>query len=472
MFNFDQSTHKIIDSYNINFNMPNSDIYYTDIKKNTLNKNIKNYYEISYNKNAVIFQSSLLASSSYKAKKIYFFSLLHKNIDNLTNISDTDIIGELIIEHEDNNKSKLFTCFLLKKNLNSNASTIITENPDKIDDIIDFIINYGCKNCPTKLTNVKFNNILINSTSVNNKFIYYKDKKNNNIFVFLTPIDIAYNENASFISSLLDTIDLLDKSDKKEAFTEGMNNVLFSINPQNTTTPSSASSSKVTSEESLECELVGVGSDTIPYNEAEKNKQNKELIQNADLMRISNLFFAVMVLIIGSYVVLPFLGNLIHKINNKIDKDLDELSIILYYILSTFLFILYIVVIFVAAFKYYNKQNILLFFGSISITIFILGTTLLFSNIKINSTILNFNSLDGFDVIFGRFFYFLFFKISKKYIILFINSIILIAIYLSINNKINNKNYSEELSFWCILILPISIIFALLSESSHDENNV
>jgi len=130
------------------------------------------------------------------------------------------------------------------------------------------------------------------------------------------------------------------------------------------------------------------------------------------------------------------------------------------------------IVIFVAAFKYYNKQNILLFFGSISITIFILGTTLLFSNIKINSTILNFNSLDGFDVIFGRFFYFLFFKISKKYIILFINSIILIAIYLSINNKINNKNYSEELSFWCILILPISIIFALLSESSHDENNV
>jgi len=477
---FKQSTHKIIDSYNINFNMPNSDIYYTDIKKNTLNKNIKNYYEISYNKNAVIFQSSLLASSSYTAKKIYFFSLLHKNIDNLTNISDTDIIGELIIEHEDNNKSKLFTCFLLKKNLNSNAATIITENPDKIDDIIDFIINYGCKNCPTKLTNVKFNNILINSTSVNNKFIYYKDKKNNNIFVFLTPIDIAYNENASFISSLLDTIDLSNKSDKKEAFSDLLDKsyikeaytegVAFDINASGTTnTSSTASSSKVTSEESLECELIGVGSDTIPYDEAEKNKQNKELKQNADLMRISNLFFAVMVLIIGSYVVLPFLGNLIHKINKKINKkNLDQLSIIQYYILSTFLFILYIVVIYVTAFKYYNKQNILLFFGSISITIFILGTTLLFSNI--NSTTLNFN---GFRVIIGNFFIFLFVEILlKKYIILFISSIILIAIYLLINNKINNKNYSEELSFWCILILPISIIFALLSESSHDENNV
>jgi hypothetical protein len=378
---FKQSTHKTIHSDNISFNMPNSDIFYTDVKKNTLNKNIKNYYEISYNKNAVIFQSSLLAAKSYIAKKIYLFGLLHKNIDNLTNISNTDIIGELIIEHEDNNKSKLFTCFLLKKNLNSNAATIITENPDKIDDIIDFIINYGCKNCPTKLTNVKFNNILINSTSVNNKFIYYKDKKNNNIFVFLTPIDIVYNENASFISNLLDTFNLSNKSDKKEAFSdlsdlldksyikEAFTESMFDTTPQDTTTAST--DSNVTSDESLDCELIGVGTEKTPIDQLAINALSNELNKNIDLMKIGIYFFDLIILIIITYSIVPYLFSISFRSNTKDNEAPDNNRMTGIFIISTIFIFSFCFLVFYLGFK---KNDIsIIFVGFIVALIYILS---------------------------------------------------------------------------------------------------
>lgn len=468
---FKQSTHKTIDSDNISFNMPNSDIFYTDIKKNTLNKNIKNYYEISYNKNAVIFQSSLLASRSYIAKKIYLFGLLHKNIDNLTNISNTDIVGELIIEHEDNNKSKLFTCFLLKKNLNSNAATIITENPDKIDDIIDFIINYGCKNCPSKLTNVKFNNILIPSTSVNNKFIYYKDKKKNNIFVFLTPIDIVYNENASFVSNLLDTIELSNKSDKKEAFSDLLDksyikeafteSMLFDTNaPDTTTTPSTASSSNVTSEESIECELVGVGTENTPIDQLSINALTNELNRNIDLMKIGIYFFSLLVLIMITYSIVPYLFNIIIVFNTKDNKPPDNNRMTGIFIISTNFIILFCFLLFYLGFE---KNNIsIIFVGFIVALLYILSILVIITKYQTISFSFSFAALETLILECVKF---TLSNIIPKYIGMFIVTIILIAIVLTIQKQNLKKTYGDTVAVWSILLIPITIIISIISYS-------
>jgi len=397
--------------------------------------------------------------------------LLHKNIDNLTNISNTDIVGELIIEHEDNNKSKLFTCFLLKKNLNSNAATIITENPDKIDDIIDFIINYGCKNCPSKLTNVKFNNILIPSTSVNNKFIYYKDKKKNNIFVFLTPIDIVYNENASFVSNLLDTIELSNKSDKKEAFSDLLDksyikeafteSMLFDTNaPDTTTTPSTASSSNVTSEESIECELVGVGTENTPIDQLSINALTNELNRNIDLMKIGIYFFSLLVLIMITYSIVPYLFNIIIVFNTKDNKPPDNNRMTGIFIISTNFIILFCFLLFYLGFE---KNNIsIIFVGFIVALLYILSILVIITKYQTISFSFSFAALETLILECVKF---TLSNIIPKYIGMFIVTIILIAIVLTIQKQNLKKTYGDTVAVWSILLIPITIIISIISYS-------
>jgi hypothetical protein len=454
MQNFDQSTYKNIDSNNIIVNLPNKDIYKNDITKINIDNNIKNYYEITYNADNPNFQSSLLNSNSYKSTKMYVFGLLHNNIINITNTSNTDIIGELVIEHKDNNNYNLYTCFLLKKNIDPNASANKTENPDKIDDIISYINNCVVSkndNCVTKLTNVNLNTILSPSTSINNKFIYYKDKQNNNVIVFLTPINITYQEHSVFVSNLLNST------------------TLFNINPLDINT-SGSNTNNITSNmdnantegDILDCELVGVGTENTPIDKLSINTLTNELNRNIDLMKIGIYFFALIVLIMITYSIVPYLFSLI--INKSDNQTEDNKRISSTIIISTIFIVFYVFLLFHIGFK---KNNVsLLFVGFIVVLIYILSILVIITQNKDFTFSL---SYETFETLICECVKFTIKNVLPKYIGIFILTIVLIAIVLTIQKKDFKKTYGDTVVVWSIYIIPITIILSLVSHSPDNS---
>lgn len=450
MSNFNQSSYKTIDSNNIIVNLPNNkDIFKTDIVKKKVDNKIKNYYELTYNTETNNFQSSLLNSNFYKATKLHIYSLLHNNIENLTNDSETDIIGELVIEYSYTN-SKLYTCYLLKKNINSNASAIKTEDPDKIDDIINYIYKCDGNSCVTKMTSVKLNNILTTATSINNKFIYYKDKNNNNIIVFLTPIDIVYDENSLFLSNLLKST------------------TLFDIYPLTTgSTSVSSSSNNVSSNKDdgiLDCELVGVGTEKAPIDKLSMNRLTNELNRNIDLMKIGIYFFSLLVLIMITYNIVPYLFNLIIGFNtiNKVKPDNKKISAIL--IITTIFIILYCFLLFHLGFK---KKNIsIVFVGFIVAIMYILSILVIITQNPGFSFSFSYSSL---ETLICECVKFTLKNLLPKYIGLFIATIVLIAIVLAIQKKNLKKTYGDNVAVWSILLIPIAIIISIISYTPSDS---
>ena len=116
----------------VDFNYPNKTIYNKDVQEKlnysqTMKKpnqyvelegqliDIKDkYYEIRYQDKEMQFQDLKMNSGLFRCKKLYVYGLLHYNISQYSN---QNIVGELIVEHEDNGpvKSNIYSCFLLRK---------------------------------------------------------------------------------------------------------------------------------------------------------------------------------------------------------------------------------------------------------------------------------------------------------------------------------------------------------------------
>ena len=442
---FKQSTYKTIDSNNIIVSLPNNkDIFKNDIIKKKIDNKIKNYYEITYNTNADNFTFD---NKNYKATKIYIYSLLHNNIENITTDPETDIIGELVIEYSFNN-SVIYTCYLLKKNINTNATAIKTEGPDKIDDIINYMYKCDGNNCAIKLTSVKLNQILSPSTSVNNKFIYYKDKNNKNIIVFLTPIDITYEDDSIFLSNLLKSTSLFD------------------INPVSIppATSSSTSSSNVGSNEALECELVGVGTEKTPIDQLSMNQLTNELNRNIDLMKIGIYFFGLIVLIMITYSIVPYLFTMIIDFNTKENKPPDNNRMTGIFVITTIFIILFCFLLFHLGFK---KNNIsIIFVGFIVALLYILSILVIITKYQTFTFSFNYTAL---ETLICECVKFTLSNIIPKYIGLFIITITLIAIVLAIQKKNLKKTYGDTVAVWSILLIPITIIISIISYSPKNS---
>jgi len=440
---FKQSTYKTIDSNNIIVSLPNNkDIFKNDIIKKKIDNKIKNYYEITYNTNADNFTFD---NKNYKATKIYVYSLLHNNIENITTDPETDIIGELVIEYSFNN-SVIYTCYLLKKNINTNATAIKTEGPDKIDDIINYMYKCDGNNCAIKLTSVKLNQILSPSTSVNNKFIYYKDKNNKNIIVFLTPIDITYEEDSIFLSNLLKSTSLFD------------------INPVSIPPASSTSSSNIGSNEALECELVGVGTEKTPIDQLSMNQLTNELNRNIDLMKIGIYFFGLIVLIMITYSIVPYLFTMIIDFNTKENKPPDNNRMTGIFVITTIFIILFCFLLFNLGFK---KNNIsIIFVGFIVALLYILSILVIITKYQTFTFSFNYTAL---ETLICECVKFTLSNIIPKYIGLFVVTITLIAIVLAIQKKNLKKTYGDTVAVWSILLIPITIIISIISYSPKNS---
>ena len=441
---FNQSSFKTIVSENIIVNLPMTNIYKSDVLKKQVVNKIKNYYEIIYNTGTNNFTFD---NVNYKATKLHIYSLLHNNIENLTTDLETDIIGELVVEHSYTN-TKVYTCYLLKKNINSNASVIKTEEPDKIDDIINYIYKCDINSCTPIMNKVTLNNILLTATSTNNKFIYYKDKQNNNVIVFLTPLDIVYEENSIFLSNLLKSTSLFD------------------LYPPTTDSTSVSVSSPETGKDDgiLDCELVGVGTENTPIDQLSINALQNELKDNIRLMEIGIYFFSLVVLLMIAYTIVPYLFSLIiRKSGYQIESNIKITNI---FIISTIFIILYVCLLFHIGFK--KKDSTILFVGFITVLIYILSILVIITQNKDFTFSFNYPT---FETLICECVKFTIKNIIPKYIGIFIITIISIAIVLSIQKKNLKKIYGDTVAIWSIYIIPITIIISILSYNPKDSKS-
>jgi len=170
------------------------------------------FYKISYRNREPNFVYNGIAPSSYIANNMYLYGLLHSNISGLTSgdkkkvitstaedatnvesgtvIKNTNIVGEIVIEHTNANKQsqKIYTCFLVKER---DESDKLMDN--SIDKLIQKVSGQGME----PEISIELNNAIPSQT----KCIHYEDS-GNHIFVFTSPI-IVNNDAAKFFEEKL-----------------------------------------------------------------------------------------------------------------------------------------------------------------------------------------------------------------------------------------------------------------------------
>ena len=152
------------------------------------------FYQIKLRNKEPNFIYGGLSPSSYTAKSIYLFGLLHRNISGITSNDKSNIIGEIVIEHTNTNKQlqKVYTCFLIKE-IDSNISE---ENPkgdttnNSLDKLVDMVNNPLLPEQTFDLSSV---------IPEQTHSIHYVDKTNH-IFVFTNPI-IVNKYTAKFLKT-------------------------------------------------------------------------------------------------------------------------------------------------------------------------------------------------------------------------------------------------------------------------------
>ena len=115
----------------IQFNYPEKTMYRRDIdEKLTFSETIKKpnqyveiegnlidikdkYYELKFSDRELQFQDLKMKSGTFYAKKLYVYNLLHHNISQYSN---QNIVGEIVIEHENQTpqKSNVYSFFIAK----------------------------------------------------------------------------------------------------------------------------------------------------------------------------------------------------------------------------------------------------------------------------------------------------------------------------------------------------------------------
>ena len=148
------------------------------------------YYEIQYTDREFQFQDLKMKSGNFHTKKMYVYGLLHHNISQYSN---KNIVGEIVIEHENLSprKSNVYTCFLLQNN-----ETTVENSMDKL---LQLIKNKD-KNTSTFEEKVVLNDDIPQQKEV----IYYESNtpgKKKHIYIFLEPISVN-QDSADFLNTL------------------------------------------------------------------------------------------------------------------------------------------------------------------------------------------------------------------------------------------------------------------------------
>ena len=165
------------------------------------------YYEIMYSNREFQFQDLKMKSGNFHTKKMYVYGLLHHNISQYSN---KNIVGEIVIEHENSSpkKSNVYTCFLLQNNEKN-----IENSMDKLLQLI--------KNNDNQKTSVYEEKVVLNDVIPQQKeVIYYESNgpgRKKHIYIFLEPISVN-QDSADFLNTLTYKTELFETNapmDKK-----------------------------------------------------------------------------------------------------------------------------------------------------------------------------------------------------------------------------------------------------------------
>ena len=157
------------------------------------------YYEIRYTDREFQFQDLKMKSGDFHAKKMYVFGLLHHNISQYSN---KNIVGEIVIEHENLSpkKSNVYTCFLLQNNEKN------VEN--SLDKVLQLIKNKDNNQVDIFEENISLNELIPQQKEV----IYYEHNnpgRKKHIYIFLEPISVNY-DSSEFLKTLTYKTDLFE----------------------------------------------------------------------------------------------------------------------------------------------------------------------------------------------------------------------------------------------------------------------
>lgn len=174
---FDLTNSKAINNnYKIVYNFFANDVNKSDIQYDPYNP----YLTVTFPNNQVT--PNLLLTipnvvNSWQTTSISIYSLLHNNIQKLTDVPDSDFIGELVVKlNSTSTSSSTYVCFLLQTNPDSNAPA---------NDVDNFMFLYANPN------SVSGTITLNHSIPKQKRAIYYRDvRSDSHVIVFTTPISV------------------------------------------------------------------------------------------------------------------------------------------------------------------------------------------------------------------------------------------------------------------------------------------
>ena len=148
------------------------------------------FYKINFNNREPNLTYNAINPSSHVANTLYLYGKLHHNISGITSGDHSNIIGEIVIEHNNANKQamKIFTCFLIEERAGKD-----TDN--SLDKLIKLVKN---ESNALEMT-VSLNPIIPKQT----RCFHYEDDENH-IFVYTNPILVS-NDTSNFFKNNLAT---------------------------------------------------------------------------------------------------------------------------------------------------------------------------------------------------------------------------------------------------------------------------
>lgn len=283
--------------------------------------NAKFCYKITFPdcNNAKLIYNDAGIFTKYNPTYIYINGLLHNNITGLTT-ANNDIVGELVIEHtNDNNDRKLYLCVFIKQP--SGNSVAIEGNT--IDSIISMITSGNPGDA----------NYLNSADAKGGYFNLTKD-------IPTTEKCIIYNSNIDTVIMLSEPITVSSTNTATNILSLDTNTNLFNISAPTdwSSTTSAASNLKADSDKDnkndmlnnpdeiyIDCKPTGVSDSDIKTYNIPINSEISNNINQLDFMKTSVNFFIFILTIVFIYFTIPALYKMI-VINKVISYFNDDLA--------------------------------------------------------------------------------------------------------------------------------------------------
>ena len=272
---------------------------------------IKNsFYQISLRNKEPNFIYAGLSPSSYTAKSVYLFGLLHRNISGISSTYNSNVIGEIVVEHTNINKQlqKVYSCFLIKE-IDSN---ITEENPqgDTTDNSLDKLVRMVNNSLQPEQT-FDLSSVIPEQTHS----IHYVDGENH-IFVFTNPI-VINKDTANFFKTNLATNTKLfsiyptNESSNKTLF-YGSETIVLKKNPK---TGDNATSKEegfrllegIDEDIWIDCSPTGVSDEELKSYQIPLNSEYSDHKHQIDGFKMITHFFMFILIILLSFFTIPTL---------------------------------------------------------------------------------------------------------------------------------------------------------------------